>query len=109
MRFLGNCLIELAGPNVAMVETYVASRRLHAPWRQDHRRAPDDMSCRQARGRYLDRFERRKGEWHIVRRMLVIGARFTSVAKSGQLQVRAHGSPGILAVLPFSSLSGDLG
>lgn len=84
MHFLGNCLIEFAGPNLAMVETYVASRRLRAPAGDEAAGlAPDDMICRQAWGRYLDRFERRNGEWRIARRMFVIDSRFTSVAKGG--------------------------
>lgn len=84
MHFLGNCLIEFAGPDLALVETYYASRRLRAPVGDEgDGLAPDDMICRQSWGRYLDRFERRNGEWRIARRTLVIDSRFSSVAKKG--------------------------
>jgi SnoaL-like protein len=84
MHFLGNCLIEFAGPDLALVETYYASRRLRAPVADECAGlAPDDVICRQAWGRYLDRFERRNGEWRIANRIVVVDARFTSVAKGG--------------------------
>ncbi|MEX2615700.1 MAG: nuclear transport factor 2 family protein [Alphaproteobacteria bacterium] len=92
MHFLGQCLIEFAGPDLAMVETYYASRRLRPPEGLDPKGmeaeglAPGDMICRQSWGRYLDRFERRDGEWRIARRTLVIDNRFTSVAKGGARQ-----------------------
>lgn len=84
MHFLGNCLIEFAGPDLALVETYYASRRVRAPVGEECAGlAPDDAICRQAWGRYLDRFERRDGEWRIAKRMVVTDSRFTSVAKGG--------------------------
>lgn len=84
MHFLGNCLIEFAGADLALVETSYASRRLRAPVGDEaNGLEPDDMICRQSWGRYLDRFERRNGEWRIARRTLVIDSRFNSVAKNG--------------------------
>lgn len=84
MHFLGQCLIEFAGPDLAMVETYYASRRLRPPEGDEATGlAPGDMICRQSWGRYLDRFERRGGAWRIARRTLVVDNRFTSVAKGG--------------------------
>lgn len=84
IHFLGNCLIEFAGPDLALVETYFASRRLRAPLageREDL--GPRDQLCRQAWGRYVDRFERRHGEWRVAHRVVVVDAVFTSVAEGG--------------------------
>lgn len=84
IHFLGNCLIEFAGPDVALVETYFASRRLRKPVageREDL--GPQDQLCRQAWGRYVDRFERRDGEWKVAHRVVVVDAAFTSVAEGG--------------------------
>lgn len=87
MHFLGQCLVEFAGPDLAMVETYYASRRLRPPGDAEAAGlAPGDMICRQSWGRYLDRFERRGGAWRIARRTLVIDNRFTTVAKGGARQ-----------------------
>lgn len=84
MHFLGNCLIEFAGPDVAMVETSFASRRLRKPEGDEVvGLGPNDMICRQAWGRYLDRMERRDGEWRIAKRVTVTDDRFVSVAKDG--------------------------
>lgn len=84
MHFLGNSLVEFAGPDVALVETYFASRRLRRPTQQERESLePGDDMCRQAWGRYVDRFERRNGEWRIAHRVVVIDSRFTSVAKGG--------------------------
>ncbi|SPB18217.1 hypothetical protein NOV72_05416 [Caballeronia novacaledonica] len=83
-HFLGNFLVEFAGPDLALVETYYASRRLRAP---SEREAADlaagDALCRQSWGRYVDRFERRNGEWRVANRIVVIDSRFTSVARGG--------------------------
>jgi hypothetical protein len=84
MHFLGNCLIEFAGPDLALVETYYASRRLSVPdGAAAEDLAPDDRVTFQSWGRYLDRFERRVGEWRIADRRIVVEARFTSVATGG--------------------------
>ena len=84
MHFLGNCLIEFAGADLALVETYFASRRTRAPVGDEGvGLAPSDAICRQQWGRYLDRFERRGGEWRVANRLVVVDARFDTVAKSG--------------------------
>jgi hypothetical protein len=62
MHFTGNVLIELDGDS-ASVESYFISF------------SPQEVggtTCTRTRaGRYLDRFERRNGEWKIVHRMVV--------------------------------------
>ena len=84
MHFLGNCFIEFVGPDLALVETSYASRRLRAPTSEEAAGLkPHDMMMRQSWGRYLDRFERRNGEWRIARRIVIVDDRFTSVAKDG--------------------------
>lgn len=84
MHFLGNCLIEFAGPDVAMAETSYASRRLRKPrGNEADGLGPNDMICQQAWGRYLDRMERRNGEWRIAKRITVTDDRFVTVAKDG--------------------------
>jgi hypothetical protein len=84
MHFLGNCLIEFTGPDLAFVETYFTSRRLRTPSAEERGGlAAADALCREAWGRYADRFERRQGEWRVARRLVVIDSRFTSVAKGG--------------------------
>lgn len=62
MHHLGNMLIELLG-DVANVETYfMASQVLERDGRS---------FTRMRAGRYLDRFERRDGQWRIARRQVV--------------------------------------
>lgn len=86
MHFLGQCLIEFASPQLALVETYFVSQRLRAPSDEERKTlgARDAMS-RQAWGRYVDRFERRDGgAWLVARRIVVLESSFTSVALGGQ-------------------------
>lgn len=84
IHFLGNCLIEFAGPDLALVETYFASRRLRAPKEKERALAGSgDAICREAWGRYVDRLERRGGEWRIAHRTVVLEASFDSLAKGG--------------------------
>jgi hypothetical protein len=45
--------------------------------------------CRQSWGRYVDRFERRDGQWRVADRKVVLEARFTSVAKEAARDTRA--------------------
>jgi hypothetical protein len=83
-HFLGNCLIEFAGPDLAFVETSYASRRLRVPVGEElNGLGPHDMILRQSWGRYLDRFERRDGEWRVARRVVIVDDRFSSVATGG--------------------------
>lgn len=89
-HFLGNCLVEFLSRDVALVETYFVSRRLVVP--SDARSpglGPKDALCRQVWGRYLDRFERRRGNWLVASRQIAVEARDESVALGG---VRGEGS-----------------
>jgi hypothetical protein len=84
MHFLGNCLIEFADANTALVETYFVSRRLRAPIEEEREIAgPGDAMCREAWGRYVDRFERRDGTWRVAHRTVVLEAASTSLALGG--------------------------
>jgi hypothetical protein len=86
MHFLGNCLIEFAAPDRALVETYFVSHRLRA-LTDDERKTmgPRDAMSRQAWGRYVDRFERRdSGPWLVARRIVVLEAAFSTPAIGGQ-------------------------
>lgn len=85
MHFLGNCLIEFAGPDLALVETYFVSRRLRPPTAEERLTiGPKDAMCREAWGRYVDRFERREdGQWRVAHRTVVLEASSTSLALGG--------------------------
>ena len=84
MHFLGNCFVEFVDKDLAFVETSYASRRLRAPSIEEAPGlGPDDMIMRQSWGRYLDRFERRNGEWRVARRVVIVDDRFLSIAKDG--------------------------
>jgi hypothetical protein len=85
MHFLGNCLIEFATPDLALVETYFVSRRLRPPTVDESARVgARDMFAREAWGRYVDRFERRAdGAWRVAHRTVVIEAASTSPALGG--------------------------
>lgn len=84
MHFLGNCLVEFAGPDLALVETYFVSRRLRPPNEEERKTlSPNDALCREAWGRYVDRFERRDGTWRVAHRTVVIEASSTSIALGG--------------------------
>lgn len=84
MHHIGQSFVEFAGPDVAFAETQYASRRLRRPTPEEAARlGPDDMMMRQSWGRYLDRFERRSGEWRIARRVVIVDDRFTSIALGG--------------------------
>jgi len=79
MHAVSNMLIEFAGPDRALVETYVrTTQRYPAEARQaldqlaggragSGEGAMDLLTC----SRYVDRFERRDGEWKIALRTLV--------------------------------------
>lgn len=84
MHFLGNCLIEFGGSDLALVETYFVSQRLRPPAVEDGQSVEArDAICRQAWGRYVDRLERRDGEWRIAHRTVVLDASYTFVARDG--------------------------
>ena len=82
-HFLGNCLIEFAGRDKALVETYFVSSRLRADVEHSGTRVSGGVSCRQSWGRYVDLFERREGEWRVASRKVVIEQRFTSAVSDG--------------------------
>jgi hypothetical protein len=84
MHFIGNCLIEFQGPDLALVETYFVSRRLRPPSGDELRLAgPGDAMSREAWGRYLDRFERRDGSWRAAHRTVVLETSSTALALGG--------------------------
>lgn len=88
MHLLGNSLIEFASDYVALVETYFVSRRLR-PLTEAERAlagrkdAPSDAVCREAWGRYVDRFERRDGDWRVAHRLVVLEQSSMSIALGG--------------------------
>jgi hypothetical protein len=78
-HFVGNLLIEFASPELALVETYVRTIQQYPPHAKlqlaqltggsagEEGMAMDMFTS----SRYLDRFEKRGGEWRIARRDLV--------------------------------------
>ena len=77
MHFLGNCLVEFANDDLALVETYYAAFLRLGPDAHESRRillggsAQPGYIDTTVLGRYIDRFERRNGEWRIARRINV--------------------------------------
>jgi hypothetical protein len=63
MHFMGNYIIDFEDDDLAFVESYFISM---SPVDEDGK-----TSTRSRYGRYLDRFERRDGEWKIVHRKVV--------------------------------------
>lgn len=85
VHFLGQSLIEFSGPDLALVETYFISRRLRALTEAEAGgRSPQDAMAREAWGRYVDRFERRAGEWRVAHRTVVLEAASSSIALGGR-------------------------
>ncbi|MGC4252161.1 MAG: nuclear transport factor 2 family protein [Sphingobium sp.] len=85
MHFLGQSLMEFAGPDLALVETYFVSRRLRSPTAEEARTLqPTDMIVREGWGRYVDRFERRDGAWRVAHRTVVLEAVSSSVGMGGK-------------------------
>ncbi len=89
---LGNTLIELDGDNTARVETYfTAFHRMRA---QGDPLAPPNAQETEmdyfVAGRYLDRFERRDGEWKIAQR----------TGMTDWIRLEAPSSPGTLGIDP---------
>ncbi|MFT3853717.1 MAG: nuclear transport factor 2 family protein [Ilumatobacteraceae bacterium] len=74
---LGQCLIELASPDVAVVETYFMVQYSPDP-PGDGQPAPDSALTF---GRYVDRAERRDGSWRIAQRTVVYEGRV--IARTG--------------------------
>lgn len=79
MHFVTNCLIEFAGDDAAMVETYYLAQQTMGPGAGESRLmllgdravAPDAAVAMEVAGRYVDHFERRQGRWAIARRIVV--------------------------------------
>ena len=73
MHFLGNCLIEFAGNDVAVVETYFITSHTLGPEARAAYGAGGGSDAVQFSqfGRYLDRVERRGGPWRIADRVVV--------------------------------------
>lgn len=73
MHFLGNCLIEFADNDVAIVETYFVSTYTREPAARKTNGAGNDNPPLHGSlfGRYVDRIERRGGPWRIAHRVVV--------------------------------------
>ena len=76
VHFLGNCLIEFAGPDIAIVETYFITAHTLGSEAQIAYGAGDGSQPVQLSqfGRYVDRVERRGGPWRIADRIVVFEA-----------------------------------
>ena len=73
MHFLGSCLIEFAGDDIAIVETYFFTAHTLGPEAQKLYGAEGSGGPVQISqyGRYVDRVERRSGEWRTAHRIVV--------------------------------------
>jgi hypothetical protein len=77
MHFLGECLIEFATPTLAMAETYFFTAHTLGPEGQRQYGAGGDGSSGvqiSQFGRYVDKVEKRNGEWRIAYRIVVFEA-----------------------------------
>lgn len=75
MHFLGQSLIEFAGDDVAIVETYFMTAHTLGPAAQkEYGTAGSGPVQISMFGRYVDRMERRGGPWKIARRIVVFEA-----------------------------------
>jgi hypothetical protein len=80
---LGNMLIEFASADVALVETAIFSIQRYTPeGRESLAQMAGGAAWKDGAGadtmgsaRYIDRFERRHGEWRIAKRTVVLGWR----------------------------------
>lgn len=79
MHVLANCLIEFAGADRALVETYFSTYQRLSPEAGDARRAylrgapirGNEAVEGTVFGRYVDIFERRDGAWRVAKRTVV--------------------------------------
>jgi hypothetical protein len=75
MHFLGECLIEFASDDVAIVETYFFTAHTLGPEAQRQYRVSGGSSVQLSQyGRYADRVERRNRAWRIAQRIVVFEA-----------------------------------
>ena len=93
MHFLGNCLIEFAGDDKALVETYyIAMQRLEEDagsaltlLTEGGGEAPSGAVDVEILGRYIDHFECRDGAWKVARRVVAFESIRTHPISSGPL------------------------
>ncbi|MDA0342084.1 MAG: nuclear transport factor 2 family protein [Proteobacteria bacterium] len=93
MHFLGNCLIEFADDDTALVETYyIAMQRLDEDAGsaltllvEGGGSAPSGAVDVDILGRYIDQFERRDGAWKVARRVVAFDSIRTHPVSSGPL------------------------
>lgn len=90
-HLLANCLIEFADAGVAVVETYFVARLELGAAASEHRAMLDrNRSSSGARmrvrvqGRYVDRFEKREGQWRIARRRTVFDTVQSQTQEEGE-------------------------
>jgi hypothetical protein len=86
-HLIGNCLVEFKDVDTALVETYYNSRRIRPATAKEIERdglQPHEEVCRQSWGRYIDRFERRQGEWRVAHRVVVLESRFTMTVRDSE-------------------------
>ena len=76
MHFFGNCLVEFLDDDVALVETYVSRRRITPKGAATD--LVHEVTDSEILARYIDRFERRNGEWRIARRVVAFEAVVTA-------------------------------
>ena len=87
MHFLGNCLVEFADADTALVETYYSAFLRLGPEAQESRSmllgegAGSGSADLTVLGRYIDRFERRSGDWRIAKRISLYEAIRTEAVK----------------------------
>jgi hypothetical protein len=87
-HLLGNCLIEFASPELAVVETYFHAILELGAEAEEHRKMllneGKGGTAQRIRvevlGRYVDRFEKRLGEWRIARRRVVFDTTHSQAA-----------------------------
>lgn len=89
-HMLGNMLIEFAGDSVAVVESYFAVNLELGPEAAGHRKqfVSGDAKAAPGRvklnvyGRYVDRFEKRDGEWRVAKRLTVFDSQHSQPLSS---------------------------
>ena len=75
MHFLGNCIVDFADANTALVETYFSAYQRLGPEAGESRlmllgmASGDESVDVTVLGRYVDRFEKRSNVWRIAKRI----------------------------------------
>ena len=104
MHFNTNVMIEFTAADKAFVETYVLVLQRFRPG--DAKVPAGSAGLRaMASARYLDRFEKRRGEWRVVHRTLVFGDMQAEPMKEPmafppEFAVQVHGMSDPLYKLP---------